>query len=85
MIPKTLPFDLVIGLDRADRKVDLHLIEVATGRDCQKQIKTTPEALQQWVLELRQQYPAARIGLCLEQPAPALLVFLETEAEFIEL
>lgn len=85
MTQNSVPFDLVIGLDRADRKVDLHLLEVATGRHSQQQIKTTPEALQQWVLELRQRYPAARIGLCLEQPAPALLVFLETHAEFIEI
>lgn len=85
MIQNTIPFDLVIGLDRADRKVDLHLIEVATGNHSQEQIKTSPEALQQWILELRRRYPTARIGLCLEQPAPALLVFLETHAAFIEL
>jgi hypothetical protein len=35
-----------------------------------------PEALWEWLLELRQQYPKARVGLCLEQPAVHLLPFL---------
>jgi transposase len=85
MITMSTPFDLAIGLDRADRKVDLHLIEVATGKHSQRQVKTSTEALQDWVLELRGQYPTARIALCLEQPAPGLLIFLETHAEFITL
>jgi transposase len=79
------PFDLAIGLDRSEKKADLHLIELATGTHHQQQIKTTPETLQQWVLQLRQRYPNARVALCLEQPAPALLVFLETHAAFIEI
>src|SRR6185437_2897581 len=36
------------------------------------------EALWEWLLELRQQYPAARVGLCLEQPAVHLIGFLES-------
>jgi transposase len=85
MITMSTPFDLAIGLDRADRKVDLHLIEVATGKHSQRQVKTTTEALQDWVVELREQYPTSRIALCLEQPAPGLLTFLEAHAEFITL
>jgi transposase len=82
---QTAPFDLVIGLDRADRKIDLHLIEVPSGQSRQQQIETSPEALQQWVHELRERYPTARVALCLEQPAPALLIFLEAHAGFLEL
>ncbi len=72
------PFDLVIGLDRSDRKADLHLINTHTleRRNCV--IDTGPEALWEWLLQLRQQHPRARVGLCLEQPAGHLVSFLET-------
>jgi transposase len=71
------PFDLVIGLDRSDAKADLHLIDTRTGRHRSLTIDTSPEALWEWLLELRQQYPKARVGICLEQPAVHLLPFLE--------
>ena len=71
------PYDLVIGLDRSDKKADLHLITTATGQRRSQTIDTAPEALWEWLLELRQQYPQARVGLCLEQPAVHLISFLE--------
>src|SRR4029078_7626602 len=40
-------------------------------------IDTAPEALWEWLLQLRQQHPQARVGLCLEQPAVHLISFLE--------
>jgi len=72
------PFDLIIGLDRSDRKADLHYIDTHTGRRWSQSIDTAPEALWQWLLELRQQYPQARVALCLEQPAVHLIPFLES-------
>jgi transposase len=71
------PYDLVIGLDRSDQKADLHLIDTRTGQRRSATISTSPEALWEWLLELRQQHPQARVGLCLEQPAVHLIVFLE--------
>jgi len=71
------PHDLVIGLDRSDKKADLHLITTATGQRRSQTIDTAPEALWEWLLELRQQHPQARVGLCLEQPAVHLIAFLE--------
>lgn len=71
------PFDLVIGLDRSDRKADLHLITPATGASVKQTIATAPEALHDWLAQLRQQYPQARIALGLEQPAANLILFLE--------
>jgi transposase len=71
-------FDLIIGLDRSDRKADLHYIDTRTGRRWSQSIDTAPEALWQWLLELRQQYPQARVALCLEQPAVHLIPFLES-------
>jgi hypothetical protein len=70
------PYDLVIGLDRSDAKADLHLIDTRTGRQRSLTIDTSPEALWEWLLELRQQYLKARVGICLEQPAVHLLPFL---------
>jgi transposase len=72
------PYDLVIGLDRSDQKADLHLIDTRTGQRRSETISTSPEALWEWLLELRQQHPQARVGLCLEQPAVHLIVFLES-------
>lgn len=71
------PYDLVIGLDRSDRKADLHLIDTRTGQRRSVTIDTAPEALWEWLLELREQHPQARVALCLEQPAVHLISFLE--------
>jgi transposase len=71
------PYDLVIGLDRSDKKADLHLIDTATGQRRSQTIDTAPEALWEWLLELRQQHPQARVALCLEQPAVHLIAFLQ--------
>jgi transposase len=72
------PFDLLIGLDRSDRKADLHLINTRSGERKNCVIDTSPEALWAWLLQLRQQFPDARVALCLEQPAGHLISFLET-------
>lgn len=74
------PYDLVIGLDRSDKKADLCLIDVATGARSAAVVATEPEALWEWLAELRQQQPNARVGLCLEQPAVHLVTFLEAYA-----
>jgi transposase len=74
------PFDLVIGLDRSDRKADLHLIETRTLRAQSQTISTSPEAMHDWLAQLRQQYPQGRVAICLEQPAAQLILFLETYA-----
>jgi len=71
------PFDLLIGLDRSDRKADLHLIDTRSGLRHSTVIDTAPEALWEWLLQLRQDHPQAKVGLCLEQPAGHLISFLE--------
>lgn len=40
-------------------------------------IDTSPEALWEWLSDLRQQHSGARVGICLEQPAVHLISFLE--------
>jgi transposase len=74
------PYDLIIGLDRSDKKADLGLIDTHTGQCRSVTIATAPEALWEWLAQLRQQHPTARVGLCLEQPAVHLIPFLEAYA-----
>lgn len=74
------PYDLVMGLDRSDKKADLCLIDTRTGQQRTLTIATEPEALWEWLAQLRQQHPDARVGLCLEQPAVHLVTFLEAYA-----
>jgi hypothetical protein len=74
------PYDLVIGLDRSDKKADLCLLDTRTGQRRSLTLDTAPEALCEWLAQLRQQHPQARVGLCLEQPAVHLIPFLETYA-----
>lgn len=76
----TAPYDLVIGLDRSDKKADLCLIHTHTGQRRTVTMATDPEALWEWLAQLRQQQPQARVGLCLEQPAVHLVTFLEAYA-----
>jgi transposase len=76
----THPFDLVIGLDRSDRKADLCLIDTRSGQREKQIIDTSPEALHEWLARLHEQHPTARVAVCLEQPAASLILFLETYA-----
>jgi transposase len=72
----TPPFDLVIGLDRSDRKADLHLLNRHTGAEQRQTVPTTPEALKAWADALRPSHPDDRVAICFEQPANNLIAFL---------
>ena len=74
------PFNLIIGLDRSDRKADLYTIDPATALRHKQTLNTTPEALHDWLAKLRQQHPTAKVAICLEQPAINLILFLEAYA-----
>ena len=71
------PYDLLIGLDRSDAKADLHLIDTRAGGHATTTLDTSPECLQTWLAELRQQHPQARVAVCVEQPALNIIAFLE--------
>ena len=72
------PFDLVIGLDRSDRKADLYYIDTSSSETRKQTIETAPERLHDWLAQLRQAHPAAHVAICLEQPAANLILFLES-------
>lgn len=71
------PDDLILGLDRSDKKADLCLLDTRPGARRSVGIDTAPEALCEWLAQLRRQHPDARVGLCLEQPAGHLISFLD--------
>ena len=78
MLATNHTYDLVIGLDRSDRKADLHFINTDTGETRSETLSSSPENLRHWLLDLRQKHPKANVGICLEQPAGHLVPFLET-------
>ena len=77
-MPTTHPYDLVIGLDRSDRKADLHLIDTRTGNAQKHSLPTAPEELHDWLAGLRRDHPQERVAICLEQPAANRIFFLES-------
>jgi transposase len=78
MLITSIPYDLVIGLDRSDKKADLGLIDTHTGNQWVQTIDTAPETLHDWLAQLRGAYPQARVAIILEQPALNLIGFFES-------
>ena len=74
------PFPLLIGLDRSDAKADLAYIDTRSGRRWSQTLDTAPERLHDWLAQLRQDYPRAKVALCVEQPATNVILFLESYA-----
>jgi len=70
------PFDIVIGLDRSDRKVDLHRIDLSTGLEETQSLRSEPETLQDWVTDLRERFPHRQVAVVFEQPANNIMAFL---------
>lgn len=75
--PESIPsYDLLVSLDRSDRSAALCLLDVSTGAILAESVlDLAPEALDAWWHGLRAAYPAARIAVAFEQPAPNLLAF----------
>ena len=71
-----LQFGAFIGLDWADEE---HVLSLCAANDTQTQrstLKQTPEAIAQWVNELRTRFPHQSIAIALEQSRGALLAAL---------
>lgn len=62
-----------IGIDWADAKHDVSLYEVATGKQERQQVAQSPEALQEWIGQLRARYGRGTVAVVLEQGRGALL------------
>jgi transposase len=77
-------FALVIGLDRADQKVDLCQLAAREATPRCSTVSTQPEALLACFQQIRKDHPDGRVGLCLEAPAGNLLAFFASHAPWLE-
>lgn len=73
-----------IGVDWADQHHDVALQESGSDAVERKRIGATPEALSEWLAELRSRFGERRVGICLEQSKGALIHAL-LEHEFLVL
>ena len=65
-----------LGIDWADKKHDLCLLDAATGKKTQLVIQHTPEAIAEYFTSLRARYPGQQIAVGLEQSRGPLLFAL---------
>lgn len=56
-----------VGLDWADKEHKISLYETSSGRVESGSLKQTPEAIQQWLAELKTRYQGAKVAVVLEQ------------------
>src|SRR5215510_12150755 len=67
------PIRAWIGIDWADEKHDVSVYDVASGKQEALVIRQTPEALQEWLGELRSRYRNGYVAVVLEQGRGGLL------------
>ena len=67
------PIRAWIGIDWADEKHDVSLYDVASGKQEAVVIRQTPEALQEWLGQLRSRYESGLVAVVLEQGRGGLL------------
>jgi transposase len=72
----SLPFPAYIGIDWADRKHDLCIYDGQTQTWTHRTIASTPQAIADWVSQLRKQYGEAQLVVGLEQKRGPLLYAL---------
>lgn len=65
-----------IGIDWADRKHAIHLVDSATGQREDYLIGSQPDAIAAWVEGLRKRYGNAPLAVCLEQKRGPLIYAL---------
>jgi transposase len=66
----------LVGIDWADQKHDVCLLDLTTGQPQHLVLPHTPEAIDDWAAQLRQQFGGRPIGICLEQSRGALVYAL---------
>ena len=84
IIPSQFPYQATVGLDWADQKHDV-FVRFANGDSYRRKIDSRPEAIQEWLLELRSTCGEGKIALALEQRRGALFYHLCTHLNWIDL
>ena len=83
-IPSQSPYRATVGLDWADQKHDV-FVRFADGDSYRRKIDSRPEAIQEWLLELRSTCGEGKIAIALEQRRGALFYHLCTHLSWIDL
>jgi hypothetical protein len=83
-IPSPFPYKATIGIDWADQKHDV-FVRFAKGDSYRRKIDSRPEAIQEWLLELRPACAEGKIAIALEQRRGALFYQLCTHLNWIDL
>ena len=73
---KMLSFQVAIGVDWADEKHAICLIDREKDAKEFCCIQQTPEAISDWANSLRRRFPDTQIAICLEQSRGALIYAL---------
>lgn len=69
-------FAAIVGVDWADRKHDLCLLDQTSGERTFSVLLHSPEAIERWALDLQQRYPDAKIAVCIETSGVPLVAVL---------
>ncbi|MDT5268909.1 MAG: hypothetical protein QOH49_1095 [Acidobacteriota bacterium] len=69
-------FAALLGIDWADKKHDLCLIDSATGRREASVLPHSPQAIDEWASALRARYDGKPLAICLEQSRGPLIYAL---------
>jgi Transposase len=74
-IAPSYPSDIAawVGLDWADQQHVICLYDVATGQSEITRLEQKPEALQDWLSQLRQRFGGAKVAIVLEQARGAVI------------
>jgi transposase len=79
-----IPYLATVGMDWADQKHDV-FVHFANGDSYRRKIDSRPEAIQEWLLELRSACAEGKIAIALEQRRGALFYQLCTHLNWIDL
>src|SRR5687767_14257507 len=80
--PEASPVAAWVGLDWADQQHVICLYEVSTGQNAVSRLEQKPEALQDWLSQLRQRFGGAPVVIVLEQARGAVIYAL-LSADFV--
>src|SRR6184192_4620687 len=69
-------YGALVSIDWADQQHAVCLLDLSTGAREQTIVKHTPQALQEWALDLRQRFAGQPIAVCLEQSRGPLIYAL---------
>ena len=82
--PTPSPYAAFVGIDRSDRKIDITVLDPRGKHRDRREISSRPNSLEDWILELRHQFPQGQVALCIEQPCANLAAFF-IQFDFVDL